>query len=145
MCNHFILNNYLILFLIESMEIYITKEMHLEEFNQIVVNVQQEDIPIYYMNKDNEEESKPWNNQRIRCERNEESLFVPEIYSIKDVTNNKTENDILELIRYELGIAEDDAVKWNKMVSAISRLRVSDDYQMKGEKIFISNIESFCY
>ena len=84
------------------------------------------------------------NNQRILNERNEEPLFIPEIYSIKDVTNNKTESVVLELIRHELDFAEDEVLKWNKMLFDLFKIRISNDNQIKCKKILISINESFC-
>ena len=48
------------------------------------------------------------------------------IYSIKDETKGKNEEEITRMIESELNIKEDDASVWNKMVKAISQISISN-------------------
>ena len=53
---------------------------------------------------------------------NIEHLASHEIYSIKDCTKDKIENELIEIIRRELGIIENDSTIWSKMIKAIDQV-----------------------
>ena len=55
------------------------------------------------------------------------------IYSIKNAIKNKIEDGIIELIQSELGIIEDEATIWNKMVCAISQISIHSDTKSNGK------------
>ena len=57
---------------------------------------------------------------------------IQQIYSIKDITANKNEMDIIDLIRNELGVVEDEVSIWSKMINTISRVSISDNPSLNG-------------
>ena len=61
--------------------------------------------------------------------------IVPQIYSIKVATDSKTEDNIIHFIKEEIGIVDDDAKIWYKMMRTITRLSVGTDYQIKGKML----------
>ena len=48
---------------------------------------------------------------------------------------NKTELEIIDLIRYELGIVDNDVALWNKIIDSLSKFSICDNLPAKGEKI----------
>ena len=57
------------------------------------------------------------------------------MYSIKDITVNKDELALIELIRNELGVVEDDVSIWNYMINAIFKVSINKYPPLKGESI----------
>ena len=47
------------------------------------------------------------------------------IYNIKNATKNKTEDDIVQMIKKEIDFSENELHVWNRMISAISRMTFS--------------------
>ena len=62
---------------------------------------------------------------------------IPQIYSIKSIAKNKTKFEIIELIQNELGIVEDDATIWNKMINSISKFSICSNPPLKSKSIYI--------
>ena len=57
-------------------------------------------------------EEKPYNVNRI-------------LYSIKKATKDKTEDDIIKMIKTEIDLSENDLQVWNRMIDTISRMTLS--------------------
>ena len=70
------------------------------------------------------EDFKLTENQGYHKKKNQEGLQTNKTFSIRNITKNKTELDLIELIRSELGIIEDDISIWNKMMFSISQLSI---------------------
>ena len=79
----------------------------LNEFLQIIVNVDQESISNCIEEK-SKEETKLSTHLKVHNEMSQETPQVSLIFSIKDITQNKSELGLIELIRKELGIVEND-------------------------------------
>ena len=62
----------------------------------------------------------------------DKTKFEAIIYSIKDVTDNKTEEQILQLIKDELNIVDSDIKIWNIMIDSISQMKIVDYYKIEG-------------
>ena len=56
----------------------------------------------------------------------------PKIYSIKTVTIRKSERQILQLIKDEFEIVENDIKIWNQMIDEISWLSIDSKSQFCG-------------
>ena len=67
---------------------------------------------------------------------NKESENSSKIFWIKQLTKGKTNNDIKELVRGELGITENDATIWDKIIKAISGIKLNNSSQSKSMKLF---------
>ena len=62
----------------------------------------------------------------------DKTKFEAIIYSIKEVTDNKTEEQILQLIMDELNIVDSDIKIWNRMIDSISQMKIDDHYKLEG-------------
>ena len=62
-----------------------------------------------------------------------------EIYSIKDETNDRTEEEIKRLIRSELDLVENDIQVWSRMILAISQFKLSGNINQLDKSTFIFN------
>ena len=60
------------------------------------------------------------------------------ICSIKDATKNKTEAQLIEMIKEELEITDVDAQIWNRMVLAISQINLSGGSVQEGIGIVLN-------
>ena len=90
---------------------------------------------------ENQEEEQKWidpikNKNYTNPNKNTESEAYSEIFKIKDITRGKTNNEIKDLIKYELGTEENDSTIWEKMIKAISSISLNDSSQSKGIKSF---------
>ena len=65
-----------------------------------------------------------------------------QICSIKDITNGKTETQIIETIKHELGVVEDEAIIWNKMMKALSKVNFIWNPKTEGDEYLLK--VSFC-
>ena len=115
------------------MENTLTEGINLEMFEKIIVNVDKNNILIPCIDKYEKEESKETKYSGNDNKLNKGSSQTTMIYSIKNVTKNKTEDGIIELIQRELGIIEDDATILNKMVRAISQISIRSDTKSNGK------------
>ena len=96
------------------------------KFEQIIVNDNQEIQP---KNPDEENKSETPVDSKIKRFHDSRNLKIGKdlkIYSIKDETKGKNEEEITKMIESELNIKEDDASVWNKMVKAISQISISN-------------------
>ena len=58
------------------------------------------------------------------------------IYSIKDSTDGKSDVEIVEIIRNELEIFNDEEFVWNKMIYAISQVNLCEVPKPTGKRIW---------
>ena len=102
-------------------------ELDLEsaEFEQIVVNGDREALSTDSREKNKHEEVTEMIDEQIYDPVVLNSQQSSTILSIKDVTKGKNEAEITKMIELELGIEQDDATIWNKMVKAISQINIS--------------------
>ena len=110
------------------------------EFIQIIVNVDQESMSNCIEEK-SKEETKKTRQLKVHYEMSQETPQVSLIFSIKDITKNKSELGLIELIRNELGIVENDASVWKGMVCAISQVSISSNNLFNGKKVFTLRLE----
>ena len=75
------------------------------------------------------------NSKLLKSEQRDTDQHKPEIFSIKEGTYNKAA-EIIEIIKTELQIVDNDLHIWNDMIKAISKISVADDSNFEGE-IFI--------
>ena len=47
------------------------------------------------------------------------------LYNIKKATKDKTEDDMIKMIKTEIDLSENDLQVWNGMIDAISRMTLS--------------------
>ena len=80
------------------------------------------------------EDVKLTKNQGYHKKKNQEKLQTNKTFGIKNITKNKTELDLIELIRSELGVIEDNISIWNKMMFSISQLSINNKRLLKGER-----------
>ena len=55
----------------------------------------------------------------------------------KTETQHKTKKEIVDLIKSELGVVENDISVWNHMMQAISRISISEVAQSDGKWTFL--------
>ena len=116
------------------MEFLPTEDLNLIEYKKIVTNIEQEFIFSSFADS-NKDESSNHNFQEIHNKRDIKAPMIPKIYSIKDVTKDKTGADIIDLIRSELFIVDDEITIWNKTILAIARFNIDSESQLKGGRI----------
>ena len=114
-----------------------TENLDLYEFDQIMTNNDWERQLRGQTERYFWEESKHQDYQRISVEKSDKNKTNHVLYSIKDIAEGKSEIEIIEIIRNELGIVDDEAFKWNKMIKAISQIKLSRDSKLIGEKAFL--------
>ena len=106
--------------------------MILDHYQEIVLNIDQEimiDVP---QRLTVQEESKHNQIQPIEFQTEAKECEKSVICSIKDATKNKTESQLIEMIKEELEITDDDAQIWNRMVLAISQINISGGSVQEG-------------
>ena len=80
------------------------------------------------------EDVKLTENQEYHKKKNQEGLQTNKTFSVKNITKNKTELDLIELIRSELGVVEGVISIWNKMMFSISQLSINNNRSLKDER-----------
>ena len=115
------------------MENTLTEGINIEMFEKIIVNVDKNNILIPCIDEYEKEESKQAKYSGNHNKLKKDSYHTPLIYSIRNVTKNKTEDRIIELIQSELGIIKDEATIWNKIVCAISQISIRSDTKSNGK------------
>ena len=112
----------------------LTEALNLVEFSHIIVNTDWESI-YASLDNNNKEESKQCHSYEIHSNKDNQEPTTSRIYSVKIVTKNKTEANIVDLIKTELSIVDNDISIWNRMMIVIAKLRISRDNQIIGNKI----------
>ena len=120
------------------MKLSITEKRDLHEFKRIIVNVQEKIESDYCIKRINLEESKHNQRHEHRYTIDSDTQQILQMFSIKKITKSKTELDVMELIRNELNIKDDDMFKCNKMIDSISRISICNNPSLKGESNPIS-------
>ena len=113
-----------------------TKNMDHYGFEQIITNNCWENHLSSQAKIDISEESKYPNNQKFKVEKSDKNDLSPVIYSIKDLTDGKSEIEVIEIIRNELEIVHDEVFSWNKMIRSISQIKLSSDPKPDSEIVF---------
>ena len=111
------------------------EDIDLNEFNMIIVNVNSES---QLCSKQEESKNKEYTkdlDHEILNEENVGQSASSKIYSIKDITKSKTEIQIIEIIKDEIGVVRNDAITWNNMIKAISKVSLTWDPPIKGRNI----------
>ena len=128
------------------MSSYLTKDLKLKEYIQIVVNLDQpRETGDQSKLQDIEEQKLGLQDEQYEKD-DVNSICDPVIYSIKEVTDNKNENQIVELIKEELELVDNDIQIWNQMINSIARMSINNSFQNQGI-IFFSFIAiwaNFC-
>ena len=98
---------------------------------QIITNTSEE-----LLQCDKEEEHKLKEPSQSWSDQNQDigsigSTRKQEIFSIKDKTKGKAEIMIVDMIKRELGVKENGAIIWNKMMKAIAEVNLASDSQNK--------------
>ena len=109
------------------MEYSMTETLPLDQFIQIITNTFDKNQFRDYIEKREEQESKHEEEKVGLYESNLEEVQKWQFNSIKEVTTGKDEHEIIELIRNELGVVEDEVSRWNKMINAISKVSINDN------------------
>ena len=105
-----------------------TETLPLDQFIQIITNTFDKNQFCDYIEKREEQESKHEEEKVGLYESDlEEEEQKWQFYSIKEVTTENDEHEIIELIRNELGVVEDEVSRWNKMINAISKVSINDN------------------
>ena len=126
-----------------TMERIPTEGLDLIEFTQIIVNIFDKSLSDFLNDKQTEQESKENVRKEVQKKADKGSSQIPQIYSIKSITKNKTKFEIIELIQNELGIVEDDATIWNKMINSISKFIIRSNLPLKSKSIYILKFALF--
>ena len=120
------------------MENLLLQNMILDHYQEIVLNIDQEiilDVPqrlaVQEESKHNQIQPTEFQTEAKECEKSV-------ICSIKDATKNKTEAQLIEMIKEELEITDDDAKIWNRMVLAISQINLSGGSVQEGIGIVLN-------
>ena len=107
------------------MEDSLTGSIDFWNIDWIIVNTNKDTWTGTRNQQNKKEESKECKNSEVWSKEDPELHVNPEIYSIKDITDKKTELQIIDIIRNELDIKEDDLYIWNKMLMSISQISLS--------------------
>ena len=111
------------------MSSYLTKDLKLKEYIQIVVNLDQpRETGDQSKLQDIEEQKLGLQDEQYEKD-DVNSICDPVIYSIKEVTDNKNENQIVELIKEELELVDNDIQIWNQMINSIARMSINNSFQ----------------
>ena len=111
----------------------LTKDLNLEQFMCIIANDYSRPRFIHSFTGTSIEESKTdlfgiaENMQKV-SDQNKAKIF-----SIKEITQNKTAAEIIEIIKTKLSIVDNDIQIWNKMIRAISNFNIADELNHRGE------------
>ena len=116
------------------MQSLFSQELSLKEFDSIIVNVNEECIPDQQVKVDHIEESKYIHFKGSSEEEKDESILGSQIYSIKDATRNKTDSQIIDIIMKELGVCNNDAYVWDRMMQSISRIALDENKKSNGKE-----------
>ena len=116
------------------MQSLFSQELNLKQFDSIIVNVNEKCIQDQQEEIDQIEESKHLHSKGSSEEEKDESILGSKIYCIKDATRNKTESHITDIIMKELGVCNNDAYLWDRMIQGISRIALDDNQKSNGEK-----------
>ena len=90
------------------MESKISDNLERAKFTQIIVNVFDQSLSDFRIEGQSEQESRELECKRAKDKVYKKSPQIPQLHSIKSITINKTELEIIDLIRYELGIVDND-------------------------------------
>ena len=126
-----------------TMERIPTEGLDLIEFTQIIVNIFDESLSYFLNDKQTEQESKENVRKEAQKKADKGTSQIPQIYCIKSITKSKTKFEIIELIQNELGIVEDDATIWNKMINSISKFSILSNPPLKSKSIYILTFALF--
>ena len=63
------------------------------------------------------------------------------LFSIKDITKNKSELGLIEMIKNELGIVENDVSEWKRMICDITQISIDSNNLFNDKKIFALRLE----
>ena len=114
------------------MSSYLTKDLKLKEYIQIVVNLDQpRETGDQSKLQDIEEQKLGLQDEQFDKD-DVNPIYDPVIYSIKEVTGNKNENQIVELIKEELELVDNDIQIWNQMINSIARMSINNSFQNQG-------------
>ena len=128
------------------MSSYLTKDLKLKEYIQIVVNLDQpRETGDQSKLQDIEEQKLGLQDEQYEKD-DVNSICDPVIYTIKEVTYNKNENQIVELIKEELELVDNDIQIWNQMINSIVRMSINNSFQNQGIIFpsFIAIWANFC-
>ena len=133
------------------MSSYLTKDLKLKEYIQIVVNLDQpRETGDQSKLQDIEEQKLGLQDEQYEKD-DMNSICDLVIYSIKEVTDNKNENQIVELIKEEPELVDNDIQIWNQMINSIARMSINNSFQnqsiifsvlLQSEQIFALSINS---
>lgn len=107
----------------------LTDKLELQEFLHIVVNICQISNSFSTLKVHNNEESKSEPSNSTPSKGIGMTSNQPEIFSIKTANQNKTREEIIQFIKNELQIAENELTIWNKMLLSISNLSMASAVQ----------------
>ena len=114
----------------------LTDDLSLEQFMHIIANICSKLIFIVIFTGISTE-NLSWSYSKLfKNEQRDTDQHKPEIFCIKEATYNKTAAKIIEIIKTELQIVDNDLHIWNDMIKAISKISIADDSNFEGE-IFI--------
>ena len=108
----------------------IIKDLILENFLHIIANINSKPDILQFK----EPIKKGFTSQmQDKEERNKGNIgeSKAKIFSIKEEIKGKTKEQIVEMIKAELHLVDNDAKIWSNMIKAISRLNISNDVQVK--------------
>ena len=114
------------------MDSSLTNDLNLNEYIEVFVNVDQTWKTKDAAKSPDIEEQKLWLMKKNHISNKDKTKFEAIIYSIKEVTDNKTEEQILQLIKDELNIVDSDIKIWNRMIDSISQMKIDDHYKLEG-------------
>ena len=120
------------------MENSLLQNMILDHYQEIVLNIDQEIILDVPQRLAVQEESKHNQIQPTEFQAEAKECEKSVICSIKDATKNKTEAQLIEMIKEELEITDDDAQIWNRMVRVISQINLSGGSVQEGIGIVLN-------
>ena len=110
----------------------LTDGLDLDEFLHIIINTYKMPNQFDAAEEQKEADSKPGPNSSSEARENI-NRNKKEIYSIKAATQNKSMTEVVQLIKSELQIVDNDIQIWNKMIRAISRISIADTVQSDGK------------
>ena len=113
-----------------------SRKLNLEEFQQIKVNTLQKICCIIIMRKVTGRNLNIKKIYKINWKELEAQQILKNI-AFEISQQSKDELALVELIRSELGVVEDDVSIWNYMTNSISKVTINEDPQWKGESISV--------
>ena len=109
----------------------LTDGLEVEEFLHIIANTCQK-LNSFNVSEEQKDEKSKSELSSMSANREDINKNKSEIFSIKVVTQKKTVAEIVQLIKAELQIVDNDLYKWNSMMQASKSMSIPNEVQLDG-------------